>query len=99
MMRDKAQEALELRREKTDHVESAYPRGFFESAGSSTLDWLLKIRGDEQERCSLEQLRSADVLLFGRVTYEGVAAYWQSAQGRGRRLHERPAENRFLAST
>jgi hypothetical protein len=42
--------------------------GFFEGAESWTLDWLLEIRGDEQERCSLEQLRSADVLLFGRVT-------------------------------
>jgi hypothetical protein len=27
----------------------------------------------------LEQLRSAGMLLFGRVTYEGMAAYWQSA--------------------
>ncbi|MGA2459318.1 MAG: dihydrofolate reductase family protein [Terriglobales bacterium] len=55
--------------------------GFFEGAESWTLDWLHEIWGDEQQRFSLEQLRSADTLLFGRVTYEGMAAYWQSAQG------------------
>jgi dihydrofolate reductase len=30
---------------------------------------------------SIEQLRVADMLLFGRVTYEGMAAYWKTAQG------------------
>jgi dihydrofolate reductase len=33
------------------------------------------------ERLSIEQLRSADRLLFGRVTYEGMAAYWETATG------------------
>jgi dihydrofolate reductase len=27
------------------------------------------------------QLRKADRLIFGRVTYEGMAAYWKTAQG------------------
>jgi dihydrofolate reductase len=55
--------------------------GFFEGVGSWTLDWHQYGWGDELERFSLEQLRSADMLLFGRVTYEGMAAYWQTAQG------------------
>jgi dihydrofolate reductase len=37
--------------------------------------------GEELERMSIEQLRAADMLLFGRVTYEGMAAYWKTAQG------------------
>jgi dihydrofolate reductase len=37
--------------------------------------------GEELERFSLEQSASADLLLFGRVTYEGMAAYWSSATG------------------
>ena len=37
--------------------------------------------GDELERFSLEQLASADVLVFGRFTYQGMAAYWPTASG------------------
>lgn len=37
--------------------------------------------GKELERFSIEQLRSADALLFGRVTYDGIAAHWQTAEG------------------
>src|SRR5690606_14277856 len=33
------------------------------------------------QRLGLEQLRSADYLVFGRVTYEGMAAYWKKAEG------------------
>lgn len=32
------------------------------------------------EKLSLEQLQSADYLVFGRATYEGMAAYWTSAE-------------------
>ena len=55
--------------------------GWFEGVKSWALDWHQYVWGDELERFSVEQLRSADMLLFGRVTYEGMAAYWQSAQG------------------
>lgn len=55
--------------------------GFFEGAKSWELDWHPYIWGDELEHFSLEQLRSADRLVFGRVTYEGMAAYWQTATG------------------
>jgi dihydrofolate reductase len=55
--------------------------GFFEGGKSWALDWHHYVWGDELERFSVEQLRSADMLLFGRITYEGMAAYWQTAQG------------------
>jgi len=55
--------------------------GFFEGDQSWKLDWLHYYWGKDLESFSIEQLRSADALLFGRVTYEGMAAYWQRAQG------------------
>ena len=55
--------------------------GYFEGAESWGLDWLQYVWGDELERFSSEQLRSTEMLLFGRVTYQGMAAYWQPAQG------------------
>lgn len=55
--------------------------GFFEGAKSWELDWLPQVWCEELEQFSIEQLRSADRLLFGRLTYEGMASYWQSAQG------------------
>jgi dihydrofolate reductase len=45
------------------------------------LDLHQSVWGDELERLSIEQLSSADGLLFGRITYEGMAAYWQTAKG------------------
>jgi dihydrofolate reductase len=55
--------------------------GFFEGAKSWDLDFHQSVWGDELERLSIEQLSSADALLFGRITYEGMAAYWQTAKG------------------
>jgi len=55
--------------------------GFFEGAKSWDLDFHQSVWGDELERLSIEQLQSADGLLFGRITYEGMAAYWQTATG------------------
>ncbi len=55
--------------------------GFFEGAASWDLGWHELVWGEELERISLEQLRGADQLLFGRVTYEGMASYWPSAEG------------------
>lgn len=37
--------------------------------------------GPELEKISIEQLNSADYLVFGRVTYEGMTAYWTKAEG------------------
>jgi dihydrofolate reductase len=55
--------------------------GFFEGGKSWDLDFHQLVWGDELEHLSIEQLRSADRLLFGRVTYQGMAAYWQTATG------------------
>lgn len=55
--------------------------GLFEGAKNWDLDWHDYVWGDELERLSIKQLHSADRLLFGRVTYEGMAAYWRTAQG------------------
>lgn len=48
-------------------------------------DWDLSFHnlvwGPELEKLSLEQLHAADYLVFGRVTYEGMAAYWAEEEG------------------
>lgn len=55
--------------------------GFFEGPRKWSLDWHDYVWGEELERFSLDQAASADMLLFGRVTYEGMAAYWTTAEG------------------
>jgi dihydrofolate reductase len=55
--------------------------GFFEGPKSWDLDFHEYVWGEELERFSIEQLESADMLLFGRVTYQGMADYWHSAKG------------------
>lgn len=55
--------------------------GYFEGEKNWDLPWHEQVWGDELERFSLDQLQSADLLLFGRVTYEGMAAYWQTTTG------------------
>ena len=55
--------------------------GYFEGAKSWDLDWHNYAWGEELERFSIEQLKTIDALLFGRVTYEGMASYWTTAKG------------------
>jgi dihydrofolate reductase len=55
--------------------------GFFEGPAPWDLDWHNEVWGDELEQFSLEQLRGADLLVFGRATYQGMAAYWATASG------------------
>lgn len=55
--------------------------GFFEGHKSWELDWHEYVWGEELEQLSIEQLRTAGLLLFGRVTYQGMASYWPSATG------------------
>jgi len=55
--------------------------GFFEGNSPWVLSFHEAIWGEELEKLSLEQLKSADFLVFGRKTYEGMAAYWESAEG------------------
>jgi dihydrofolate reductase len=55
--------------------------GFFEGRKSWEIDWHDSVWGEELERHSIEQLKSAGALLFGRVTYQGMASYWPSQTG------------------
>jgi dihydrofolate reductase len=55
--------------------------GFFEGAQRWDIDFHNAGWGEELQRFSNEQLSTADLLLFGRVTYEGMAQYWPTAKG------------------
>lgn len=55
--------------------------GYFEGATPWELDSHAIVWGEELERLSLEQLDGASALLFGRATYEGMAAHWRTATG------------------
>ena len=54
--------------------------GLFEGAKKWDLAFHELVWGDELEQLSSEQLASADTLIFGRVTYEGMASYWPTAE-------------------
>ena len=55
--------------------------GYFEGEKNWDLAFHELVWGPELERISLEQLHNAAYLLFGRVTYEGMAAYWKTEKG------------------
>jgi dihydrofolate reductase len=55
--------------------------GFVEGPNRD-ISWHFDVWGEELERLSIEQLKSAGGLLFGRVTYELMANHWPSASGR-----------------
>ena len=60
--------------------------GLFQGEKDWELDWHHSVLDEEFERFAIEQLRSADRLMFGCVTYEGMAAYWPTATGEVARL-------------
>jgi dihydrofolate reductase len=55
--------------------------GYFEGDKSWDLSFHELVWGPELEKISINQLNAADYLVFGRVTYEGMAAYWKTAKG------------------
>jgi dihydrofolate reductase len=55
--------------------------GFFEGPKSWEIDWHESVWGDELERFSIEQSRAIGALVFGRVTYQGMASFWPSEKG------------------
>lgn len=55
--------------------------GYFEGEKNWDLWFHEIVWGEELKALSLEQLNAADYLIFGRVTYEGMAAHWQTATG------------------
>ncbi len=54
--------------------------GYFEGNQNWDLSFHNTIWGTELEELSIEQLNAADYLVFGRVTYEGMAANWTNAE-------------------
>ncbi|AEE48449.1 hypothetical protein [Haliscomenobacter hydrossis] len=55
--------------------------GYFEGTQNWDLPFHHVVWGQELEKLSIEQLNSADYLVFGRVTYEGMAAHWIKEEG------------------
>jgi dihydrofolate reductase len=55
--------------------------GYFQGNQNWDLSFHSFVWGEELEKLSIEQLHSADYLVFGRVTYEGMAAYWTKEKG------------------
>ena len=55
--------------------------GYFEGIQSWDLPFHQVVWGEELEKLSIEQLHAADYLVFGRVTYEGMAEYWRNETG------------------
>lgn len=57
--------------------------GYFEGPQSWDLSFHSTVFGEELEQLSIEQLTSAASLVFGRKTYDGMAAYWTTAKDEG----------------
>ena len=55
--------------------------GFFEGTQPWDIDFHSTGWGEELQRFSSEQMSAADLVLFGRLTYEGMAKYWPGATG------------------
>jgi dihydrofolate reductase len=52
--------------------------GFFEGSQPWDLSW--HNTDDEFNEFAIEQMKTIDTLMFGRKTYEGMAAYWASEE-------------------
>ncbi len=55
--------------------------GYFEGRENWDLGFHELVWGEELEDFSKDQLKSADMLIFGAVTYKGMADYWTKAEG------------------
>ena len=55
--------------------------GYFEGEKNWELPFHQLVWSSEMERFCLEQLNSTSYLVFGRTTYEGMAAYWKTEEG------------------
>jgi len=54
--------------------------GCFEGDKAWDLDFHQTVWGGELQEYTIEQLKTADMLVFGRKTYEGMADYWTKAK-------------------
>lgn len=55
--------------------------GFFEGEKAWDLDFHQAVWGKDLEEYISEQLKSVDMLVFGKNTYEGMADYWSKEEG------------------
>ena len=55
--------------------------GCFEGKEAWDLRFHESIWGEELERFSIDQLDSADAIIYGAKTYEGMASYWRDEKG------------------
>jgi dihydrofolate reductase len=55
--------------------------GCFDGAQPWQLDFHMTAWGPELEQFALDQLQQIGTLLFGRATYDGMAAYWKKETG------------------
>ncbi len=55
--------------------------GYFQGVEPWDLHFHASVYGDELERFSIEQLDSAAAVVYGHVTYEGMASYWKNETG------------------
>jgi len=56
--------------------------GCFEGEKNWDLDFHNLVWGSELKQLSFEQLKAADMLVFGDVTYDGMAKHWPTAEGK-----------------
>ena len=57
--------------------------GCFEGSKPWDLDFHQTVFGEELQAFSIEQLKTADMLVFGSKTYQGMFEYWASDQAAG----------------
>jgi dihydrofolate reductase len=55
--------------------------GYFEGEKAWDLEFHDLAWGKELENFSIEQLKSADMVIYGEKTYKGMAEYWSKAEG------------------
>jgi dihydrofolate reductase len=55
--------------------------GYFEGEKAWDLEFHDLAWGKELENFSIEQLKSADMVIYGEKTYKGMADYWSKAEG------------------
>lgn len=60
--------------------------GYFEGNEKWDLPFHLRIWGPELEKFSIDQLNDMDYLVFGRVTWAGMAEHWKKETGEIARL-------------